>query len=507
MSANHARRRVGTRLTRSANSKSKDSTNGTDSRSPSGSRPPSSRLSQADDIPVPLSSDFEDEQGQILSPSSSISTSSSSLSSDNAEACTGIKPQSFPSPLQLKQAGNDFEASNSICNPSYASIHTPSRSAFSASVSSKRKASNNDLDPSSLRRSVRQRAEASPFRLDSTEAQRDSTLFVSQPLDLSKLGSSPTNRKDSLFMSLPASFHENNEAQYAPFFDLSMLSANSSASCFLPAGEIQSTHQATTTTPAQEAPFTAGTLDQSPAFDFLQYSDFIAPFPSTPPPAFLSFPKTPKFSGTFTIAPQAILATPSSSTSSSFCHNNIQSAHQQNQQTYGIGNNPQISQTPLNQPTRPLPRRARKSSVGSDTGSIIIKDVEDDDEEEEEEEGDNTAHPNDETEAENVQQAEPLEDERFALFASQVRRKAEALSLRSSQGPIGNQNHTPTTTPIRSHHPTHGVDVAPPSADVFGWSNDVASGNDMHGDQTQGTDIGAGAISATKVNPNQVQVS
>lgn len=153
-----------------------------------------------------------------------------------------------------------------------------------------------------------------------------------------------------------------------------------------------------TTTPALQPPFSAASnQDQSPAFDFLQNNDFIAPFFSTPQPAFLYFPQTPRLSGTFTIAPQALLATPSSSVSAFFpMQQTADSGSECQQQPHQ-----QAKQTSLNQPTSPLPRGAWSSSGSSDTGSIIIKDVEEDEDDEEEgegeeeEEGDDTAQPGD----------------------------------------------------------------------------------------------------------------
>jgi len=322
---------------------------------------------------------------------------------------------------------------------------------------------------------------------------------------------SPTNRKDSLFMSLPASFQDNNVSQYAPFFDLSLLSANSAASCFLPTG-IQH-EQYTTTTPAQEPPFSANNNQnqiQSPAFDFLQYSDFIAPFPSTPQPAFLNFPQTPRFSGTFTIAPQAILATPSSSASAFFPMQ--QTTADEGRDNYQQQQCQQAMQAPLNQPTRPLPRRARNSSASSDTGSIIIKDIEGDDDEEEEEEeeeaeGDNTAHPNDGIEQHNAEEEEQVDDERFALFASQVRRKAEAMSLQTSQ-----MSQATAPTPSKYHEAARGVTAPTTSSDLFEWPNNaaLAAGIEFElnqRDALQRQQIGAGASSLHKVDRSRGQVS
>lgn len=319
--------------------------------------------------------------------------------------------------------------------------------------------------------------DASPFRADSTEAQRDSTLFISQPRTPSKLIGSPTNRKDSLFMSLPASFggsggsESNSDARYAPIFDLSLLSANSTASCFLPMDGKAQVQQYSSTTPAQELPaLLTGLTDFSPPFDFLQYNDFIAPFPNTPQPAFLNFPPTPtttttRFSGSFAVAPLPQHSNGNNTPASAhFPVMPLQAVNlqkvpfspvvieqQRPQQSQPYAQKTSLPSTPLN-PTRPLPRRARKSSAcSSNAGSIIVKNIDEEEEEEEvadddeAEEGDATAQPGDMQNGGTEQQQEEEEDERFALFASQVRRKAEAMSLKSSQGAAGGMTSSPTS--------------------------------------------------------------
>lgn len=493
MSTTHSRRRVGTRLTRSTSSKSKDLQH---SKSPSSIHSP-------DDIPVPESGYTEVVELDRMpshSSSSSMSFSSTSLSSHSEDALVQAKHSSFsPEALRLEDVVVDSlqDPTSPSHEPStYTSIYTPSRSTFSSSVSSKRKASSSDIDPNNLRRSVRQRAEASPFRLDSTEAQRDSTLFISQPQTPSKfkqMAVSPSNRKDSLFMSLPASFHNDHngssnkyDAQYAPIFDISLLSANSNMFSFLPA-ETQKNHSATTDQAREPSSNTTNHVDLSPSFDLLQYNHIIAPFPPTPQPAFLNFPQSPRFSGTFTVAPCAISGPPSSSSTSFFpvpnySHQILRTSGTPNPFQPREQQQDDIPVTPL--PTRPLPRRARKSSVcSSNAGSIIVKHLDGEDEEEEDneaedgaqdEDGDDTAHPYETTDDNPHKQQEDKDDaeeddERFALFASQVRRKAEALSLRSSQN--GSTHHQSSAaepaTPSKSHNVTTSGAGSPLHSDRF----------------------------------------
>lgn len=124
---------------------------------------------------------------------------------------------------------------------------------------------------------------------------------------------------------------------------------------------------------------------------------------------------------------------------------------------------------------------------------MIIKDVDEEDEEnEDEEEGDETALPGS---AKDAEEKNEEDDERFALFASQVRRKAEAMNLRSSQGTTSAFNPAESFSFPTDNVPNSGVDISSPSwnahADSFSPNNIVASSRDAAGQQ-QGQ---AGALS------------
>lgn len=522
MSSTYARRRVATRLTRSTSSKSKDSQDGNKtittpsrrSKSPSKSASPPSKSSAQDDdddIPVPQAPAGQQEQeGACVSRIYSISSSASGqdIFFGSQEASTGFISSN---PLASGTTGGNFMSDPmSPSVQSFAGMYTPSRSAFSSSVSSSKRKASGEIDPSSLRRSVRQRAEASPFRLDSTEAQRDSTLFISQPQTPTRLRQSPIHRKDSLFMSLPASFGSHGDgdaaaatdAQYFPIFDISLLSAKSNASCFLP---LDSQAQPSTT-PAQEPPLTAFT-DLGPGFDLLQYNDFISPFPSTPQPAFLNFPPTPtRVSGTFAIAPQCTLGTPSSP---SFPIP-LQAANLQKVAYSPVLASQYAKDATPNTPSnaiRPLPRRARRSSAASsDAGSIIIKDLDDNVEEEDEheddgQEGDATAQPV--AHHNRTEQQGAADDERFASFASQVCRQTEGMSLKSSQGPGTTSSPAPGAF-YRHNDATSGALQFPwPASDSSPNRPDysdrhAAFENTLEALGKNGTEQGAGASLGTK---------
>lgn len=548
---------------------------------------------QNEDIPVPL--EYQ-------------STQTTAIGNDSIDSNIGFSDFKVPSDIsgtsnEDDDDGNDNNAlylppsaiNNSLAYPSSSSSssyipppstptttrqqqqqqHAPPQSLSASLASSKRKASSelhnicdNNNNNNNLRRSVRHRGEntISPFRFDSTEEQRDSTLFTSSnmPQTPSRLkqmmphgGAGNNNnivglgqaqnganyytghRKDSLFMSLPASFHDAaNGSIYAPppLFDPSLLPKNNGntggkaggafngGSLFLPTG-ITTSKMGRIISSSSDPNLSTLSFDNPMAMaadmdDFSQYLSFagndgdgggdatgsILPFDFTsmPQQAFLQFPPTPNnlngayafptsvvtTAGTPAVA-SVLTAAPliniqisatapcttssmnakSSSTFPASCQTQILSqsddlSHYDSSMNVVTANGPpktpscfSVDPAQMKKIVRPLPRRARQPSECSSTaGSIIIKDSEDEEEEdgddhdedvdevimqEEEEEGGENDDDGSESEDQEDDEHRPdndEDDERFALFASQVRRKAEALSLKNSLGPSAKSN-------------------------------------------------------------------
>lgn len=106
---------------------------------------------------------------------------------------------------------------------------------------------------------------------------------------------------------------------------------------------------------------------------------------------------------------------------------------------------------------------------------------EEEEESEDEEEGDETALPDSVNAAE---QTNEEDDERFALFASQVRRKAEALNLRSSQGTTSAFSPAQSFSFSTDNVPNNGIDISSPSWNAHALHNNiVASLHDAAGQQ------------------------